>query len=214
MRKIDASQLPYVPRGKRALITGRTGSGKTQLARWLLARSPGAWVVLNPKHTRGYDKIAGSSFIYSLDLEALNAAFEKSRIVIVNPGPHENHPEILDTFIEQLRLTYSNLGLVIDELLLLHGGRNLGDGVKHWLTMGRESNMSFIGITQRPKRVDMFLFSESDFFGIMQLNLLDDRKRVFEFVGDERVLVNPPLHHWRWYVVDDDVLTSFGPVPI
>lgn len=209
-----SNTLPYVPRGKRTLLVGRTGSGKTSLARWLINRSPGAWLVLNPKYTSGFRNMADSTTIRSLDIEELARQFETKRIVIVEPPEGSNDPQILDDYIEAVRKSFDNLGLYIDELVMVHRNNQCGDGLKHWLTLGREANLSFIGSTQRPRRISLFCFSESDYFSMMQLNLADDRKRVYEFVGNPKVLVNPPLHYWRWYDVNGDRLQTYKPVPI
>lgn len=215
---MDGSSLdtfPRLARGQRAMIAGKTGSGKTTMAIWLLRRSPGPWLMLNPKHTKALKEFPGSVQVDSIQFKDIDEAFKRSSYVVVNPPAEYNHPEILDQFIEMLFRNYDGLNLYVDELLMIHERGQPGDGLIHWLTLGRESQLSFIGVTQRPRRVSLFLFSESDYFGVLKLNLLDDRKRMYEFIGDPDLIKKIPQDRlWKWYDVSADTLVTYGPVPV
>lgn len=210
--------LPKLGRGKRALLSGRTGSGKSTLANWLLRRSPGYWVILNPKHTTAYSQLPDSKVIKGLDLSAIEKAFnnrrEQTRFIIVNPSSAEANKDTMDAFILWLHENYWNVGLCCDELYTLHNNGTAGAGLIGWLTRGRELKQSFLGLTQRPAWLSQFLFSESDYIGAMSLVLEKDRKRMVEMTGQQKFLDNIPPHYWRWYDVAKDMLRYFQPVPI
>lgn len=79
-------------------------------------------------------------------------------------------------------------------------------------TQGRSLQLPCITLSQKPKYLTPFTFSEADFFQIFHLNDKKDRQRVEEFVpGDlERRL---PDFHSLWYDVGVDKVSEFSPVP-
>jgi hypothetical protein len=205
---------PKILPGKRATIAGRTGSGKTTLACWLLKRSPLHWVILNPKHTAGYSTLPDCNVITSLDLKKISKSIESHKFTLINPGLGEANPETLDLVIEWLHNNYQSVGLCCDELYTLHTGGQCGPGLIAWLTRGRELKQSFIGLTQRPAWISLFCFSEADYLGEMDLQLKKDRQRFFEFTGNPASLQRLPPRKWLWYEAEADTLQRFGAVPV
>ncbi len=203
--------LPLIEPGKRALVAGRTGCGKSTLARWLLKRSPGHWVIINPKHTAAYDKLPGANKIDGTNLAKLGQSIKKHKFTIVNTVSSNN--KYLDDLVAYLHAEYSNLGLCVDELYTMHNHGIAGEGLLGWLTRGRELNQSFLGLTQRPAWLSQFLFSESDYICEMQLGLYKDRKRIYDMTEKEIMLDKQPEHYWVWYDVNNDEIRRFAPVP-
>lgn len=204
---------PLILPGKRAVIAGRTGSGKTTLACWLLKRSPLHWVILNPKHTAGYKTLPDCNIVSGFNLRDIERSIEKHKFTLINPGTGESTPDTLDAFVEWLHATYRNVGLCCDELYTMHSAGQAGAGLIAWLTRGRELGQSFIGLTQRPAWISLFCFSESDYLGEMDLTLKKDRQRFYEFTGDKRSLARLPPRVWQWYETEADSLLRFGAVP-
>ena len=205
--------FPKINPGERASIAGRTGSGKSTLARWLLLRSPGHWVILNPKHTKAYDKLPDSVTLKGIDYKKLEKAIREKRFVIINPTTSQATADYMDAFVQYMHESYTHIGLVVDEAYSLHKNGQAGNGLISWLTRGRELKQSYLGLTQRPAWVSKFLFSESDFIGGMTLALEEDRKRMYELTGRYEMRDKLPPREWFWYTLETDTLRKFNPVP-
>jgi len=212
---MTADRYPRILPGKRAIIAGRTGSGKSTLGKWLLARSPGRWLILNPKWTSAYNSLPDSNVVKSLDIRKIEKSMMSHHFTIINPGKDEANAESMDYFIETMHDSYSNFGICADELYTLHRGNGTaGDGLIGLLTRGRELKQSFLGMTQRPAFISKFLFSESDYICGMSLALHDDRKRMYENTSRDEFLGQLPPHEWLWYDVTRANLRYFGAVPM
>ena len=212
-----ASALPRVGRGKRAIIAGRTGSGKSTLANWFLMRSPGHWVILNPKWTKSYNRLPDSVTVHysgDSDFKKLERAIMESRYAVVEPSSHAADNQTLDELVMTMHEKFEDIGLCVDELYSMHNGGRAGEGLLGWLTRGRELRQSFLGLTQRPSWLTQFLFSESDYIGGMSLGLEDDRKRMVKMTGMQAFETVLPKHHWLWYDAGEHRLRKFGPVPL
>lgn len=207
-------QLPSISRGKRAVISGRTGSGKTTLAVWLLNRSRQHWVILNPKWTGAYKMLPEVNILKGYDAKKVDKSIEKNQYTVINFNGKEANPKFMDAVVDDLHGSYENIGLCADELYTLHEQGKAGDGLTGWLTRGRELKQSFIGLTQRPCWISRFLYSEADYICGMDLALADDRKRLLECTGQEYFINRLTPRRWLWYEVDKDHIVKYGPVPI
>ena len=205
--------FPRINPGERAIISGRTGSGKSTLGCWILERSPGHWIVLNPKHTKAYDGLNDSHTIKGIDLGKIDRSLREHRFTIVNPTGDQATPEVLDEFVGYIHDTYKNIGVCADELYTLHNNGRAGKGLLGLLTRGRELKQAFLGMTQRPAGLSQFNFSESQYICGMSLTLEDDRKRLYQMTGRREFLEKMEPHEWLWYYVSQDHLRKFGPVP-
>lgn len=208
-----AAPLPIIVPGKRAMVAGRTGSGKSTLACWLLNRSPGHWIILNPKWTGAFKNLPDSQVVESLDFKKIEDSITRNRFTVVNPKSIQSDPDTLDAFIMWLHESFTDIGLCVDELYAIHRNGVAGPGLVGWLTRGRELKQSFLGLTQRPAWLSKFLFSESDYIGGMSLALESDRKRMFEITGRGQFLEKLPPRLWLWYDAEHDALRKFGAVP-
>lgn len=209
------NDLPHIGAGQRALVAGRTGSGKTTVAGWLLTTSPQHWVIFNPKHTAGYKSLPDSVVMKKFDGKTLLSNLKRHKFVILNLSNDEATPEVMDAILDWLHKNVKNIGVCIDELYTFHsaGGR-AGDGLIGWLTRGRELKQSYLGLTQRPAWISRFCFSESDFIGSMDLVLEDDRKKMRDMTGQDAFLQRVTNYRWLWYMVARDQLRLYGPVPV
>lgn len=204
-----SASLPRVDAGERCMIIGRTGSGKTTGAAWLLSRSPGAWVVLNSK----YDPLlarCGPSVPWRA-ADVLRASRD-ARIVVAHPDTYDAGE--LDSELMHLCESRVCIGVLIDELAYLHGtdGR-AGPGLMGLLTRGRARGQSFIGCSQRPAAISQFCFSECDHFAIYRLTLPQDFTKLVAISGREALRKRRAPYYWGWYSVAPDTLIEYAPVP-
>lgn len=211
------AQLPVIMPGKRCIVSGRTGSGKSTLGCWLLRRSPGHWIILNPKWTRAYVGLPDANVVAykgPADDNKIESSMMEHRFTVIEPQSGSGDWETLDSLIMHLHQNFSDVGLCIDELYSIHNNGRAGEGLLGWLTRGRELRQSFLGLTQRPSWLTQFLFSESDYIVGMSLAIEDDRKRLVKMTGRPSFEKKIEERHWRWYDVARDELRTFGPVPV
>lgn len=209
------SPLPQIKGGTRTIIVGRTGSGKTSLARYLMEkRNRQRWVIFNPKHTGGYKDLPGAKVMDGWDARKFDKSLTENRFTIINFRKNELSPEYMDAVLAYIHDAYDDIGLCMDELYYMHKNNEPGEGLIGVLTRGRERKQTFMGLVQRPKRISLFCFSETDYVAGMTLNLEGDRKRMVEATGEERFIHPLPKFIWRWYNVDADSSQLWGAVPL
>jgi len=206
--------LPLLNQGQRAVLCGRTGSGKSTLANWLAIRSPGHWLILNPKGTSAYKNLPDCNTVKGINLNKIEKSLEEYRFTNLIPSPGQSTAENMDAFVEYMHQSYTGVGLIVDELYSMHKNGQAGQGLIAWLTRGRELKQSFLGLTQRPAWVSKFVFSESDYVGGMSLVLSDDRKKMYEMTGQSEMLGVLPEHEWLWYDIRKNSLRYLAPVPL
>jgi hypothetical protein len=208
-------RVPSIHPGQRWIVAGRTGVGKTSLIARLLEWSPAQhWVILNPKHTRGYAGLPDAVTLLKFDRDRFDRQIKAHRFVILNLSHGEAETEFMDDLVAYLHDTYRGLGLCVDELYTLHNNGVAGPGLIAWITRGRELRQSFVGMTQRPKFVSKFVFSEASAIIGMDLQLSDDRKTMREHTGSDKFLRRLTPFQWRYHDVARDVNILFGPVSL
>lgn len=161
---------------ERAVIVGKTGSGKTTLARALLQSRP--FVVI-------YDAkglLRWPDYVRYVTLEECIAS--KLHRMIYAPR-HEELADIDPTYVNRFfQWVYlrANTTLYVDEV---YSVCNRGEIPRYYhacLTRGREFNISTFSSTQRPKQIPAVVLSESEHYYVFQLILPQDRQRVREII--------------------------------
>ncbi len=155
-------------------LVGTTGSGKTELARFLLAHGGERVLVLDPKH-----EFALEDFEVKRKLPLLKEQWK----TIFRPGPDD------DTKMAKLVLECHKRGncrIYNDEAATVNDVFPKTTKVLDNLARtGRSRNVSLWSTTQRPRWVPKTFFTESEVWFVFTLRDPADRKQVAGIVGPE-----------------------------
>jgi hypothetical protein len=163
-----------IKRNERADFFGKTGSGKTTLARALLNSTDLRHVVLDPKwrYTDGETKIV-HSFRPKLERQ----------IVRIPPGVND-----LEHWNETIFEIWDrgDCILYIDEVtLLLPGTRSVLPWHRRAIVTGRERGLAVWNGTQRPTEIgSSVIFTEAEHFFVFRLQFEADRDKVCSFTTE------------------------------
>lgn len=188
---------------QRMAIVGRTGSGKTQFAAWVLSHAPfhkQPYVMVDYKYDGLLNDIEGIREI------GLNEYPKKPGLYIVHPSP--NDEEGIEKFLMGV-WAKERIGIYIDEGYMIDKN---SPGLTAILTQGRSKHIPAIVLSQRPVMLNRFILSEADFHAVFHLNDRRDQKTVEGYLPgklDERL----PDYHCRWYDVGKDKNLILQPVP-
>jgi hypothetical protein len=192
---------------KRTAIIGSTGSGKTQLAFWLLSTR------YNPRRVCFIFDFKGESLIEELEylgaqeISCYGNLPTKPGIYILRPIP-ERDDKAVQEFLWKI-WAKGNCLVWIDEGYML-GARN--PALNACLTQGRSKHIEMMILSQRPVWMSKFVFSEANYFAVMNLTLEDDRKFVSGYVGGNKIQLLPKYHSY-WYSADEQKGAILAPVP-
>jgi DNA helicase HerA-like ATPase len=191
------------PRDRMAII-GRTGSGKTHFASWVLSYAnwpTRPWVIIDYKK---------DDILRELPTEEIGV---NDRRLPRHPGLYVVHPrgrhddEAVEAMLGKIWAKGAT-GVYVDE------GHMLPDsgGLQDLLTQGRSKSIPVICLTQRPKWLNRFVFSESDYYALFHLNDKRDRITVGEFLPEQAKEPLPARYSW-YYDVSHNALFKLRPVP-
>lgn len=192
----DATNKDFkIKRSDRVFIAGKTGSGKTVLAQHLLLPAK-RLIVIDGKD--GIDNTAWRLEDYNKShlRQLVNNPDEGLRVRLVN-----NQKDI----IELLNVVYEvgNCMVYIDEITMTIPPQSKPPQIylDIW-ARGRQREIGAWGNTQRPTQIPLWFLSESTHFFMFRLSLEDDRKRVYQMIGDKRVITEKLDEHGFWYYND------------
>lgn len=181
---------------QRLTVMGRTGSGKTQFAAWVLSHAPFhkiPYVIVDYKHDILLNAIDRAEYI------KLGYVPKSPGVYIVQPLPHET--EEVNAWLWKV-WERGKCGLYFDEMYNVPDPMK-GSALRAVMTQGRSKRIPAICLTQRPAWVSRFIFSEADFYAAFHLNTKTDVDKVREFFPGSHEL-RLPQYHCRWYDVSDD----------
>lgn len=182
MPRAVAGQGLHLAMSERAFVCGRTGTGKSYLARrWVRAWRAGIAVDhkyngIPPVEMPGWEVVQG----FGLALRAWGPAHPR---LIVRPLPAD-----LPDRYEQLALRVLAAGWTgwyDDEVMSVAPIGRLNPGLERLYGEGRARSCPVVVATQRPIGVHNKLLSEADHIVTFALQLEGDRKKLASFAGEE-----------------------------
>lgn len=170
-------------RDDRAVLIGKTGCGKTTLAKYFVEDPDKQYsVTWNPK---GSDSVLRWRQTHVTTLgELYDAADEEERRIVYTPTPFlaEDESNQAEFFYWVYENKYRRLYL--DEATaIVYGGVKVPRGLLALINRGRERGISTMTATQRPSGVPMNILSESEHYYVFQTLLPQDRQRVEAITG-------------------------------
>lgn len=201
-------------RGERALLVGQTGSGKSQLALWILERMENSPIIL-----------------YDTKSERLLETLPRSRVVTSIAGVHQsvNDPTIdyiifrispqvradsdaLDDLLFYHYQNFRGIDVYLDELFAFSNNGRAGTGLLSLLTEGRGLGITMLMAVQKPRYMSSFTISETQKYYVFFLADENDKKRIAEFIPGFRDLPAPPEFAFYYYKIRQTAATLAGPI--
>lgn len=180
----------HIRNDERVIFAGRTGSGKTVLAKHLLKRLNRV-IVIDPKHTfrlEGYE--------IRRSLPAQGSDFR----IIYRPRMQDDDGLAL-VLSQAMRGKY--VTIYVDELATLAEMFPVSTVVLQDIARtGRERHVAIWAATQRPRGVPKVFFTEAEVVFLFDLRWEDDRKHIAQFIGPE---AEEEIERYTfWYYTTED----------
>lgn len=175
--------------GQRGVIVGRTGTGKSTLARALvyMMATRQRLVIIDPK----------GDFSPPVPCTLITAPGQavRARNIIYRPSIDSDVVSDVDSI---LRSVYNagNCAVYIDELFGVQEKGNYPSALLPIYTRGRSRGITVLGAVQRPCKVPLECISECDRHYTFALQMGDDRRRMAEVSGRAGLGIPPRYHFW------------------
>lgn len=170
---------------QRVAFAGKTGSGKTFLARYL-TRSFKRLIVVDPKMVLGIPQW-GLEPLSAKNLKELRKG-EGARVRVWEPPTVDKDGFPIWDAIFELAWELGNITVYIDEMYSVCNNGRLSWPLRRLYTQGREPQIGVWASTQRPSFVPLEMFSEAEWDFIFMLRMEEDRKRIAKGSGATEIL--------------------------
>lgn len=205
MNKFDT-----IPTDKHVFVCGKTGTGKSFLAEQYVTGYEYV-VKLDTKNEtaeRKRDGVSawkglkeGKDFSIVSDFESLE--YVETKKIIYVPDYDE---QTIDQFNHFFRWIFEreNTVLWIDELMSIGTTNSFPREYGRLCQQGRSKNIALWNCTQRPSGIPSIALASSSYFFVFDTNLPQDRKKLYEVTGQEKMLDYPKNHNFWYYKMGDD----------
>lgn len=168
-------RLPDIHPDQRVTFVGRTGAGKTYLARSLLSNVDRLFV-LDAKGTLNVPDWNLEPYDETTDEEIGNPDFT-FRYRIPAPLDGDWEPYLWQAYYAR------NCTVYIDEVYGVESGTKPSKAMQACITRGRELGVGVWCSTQRPSYIPLIILSEADWIFEFQLRIEEDKKRIASMIG-------------------------------
>jgi hypothetical protein len=180
---------------ERAVVLGRTGSGKSYFLVWLLSHADvdiKPWIIIDHKRD-GY--LNSLPHVQKLALGELPS---EPGLYIVSPTFKED--EQVDEYLHTI-LEAGDIGIFTDEGNKLPQREPLYVGLKSVFAQGRSKNVPVLFATQRPSWINKSVLSEGDYYALFHLQNIEDRARAGTVMPRDVIEKRLDTYHAHWYDV-------------
>lgn len=185
-----------IPANQHVFIAGRTGSGKTYLARKYLTNYENV-VVLDTKGTFEWPELNDNEYTLVRKFEDLN--LPKTSKIVYRPDWEELEEEYYNAFFQWAYMRRNTIVMIDEVMSICPNPFKIPDYYKAILTRGRELNVAAWSLTQRPSGIPQVIMSESMHYFIFDLNLTQDREKIAEISGWPEFMEKPGKYvFWYW----------------
>lgn len=213
-----AQKKRIIPVNEHVFIPGRTGSGKTFLAKKYLANYQNV-VVLDTKGLVSWPEIPDTewtgeekeilknngknenlSMVFKLkDLETADTPK-----IIYRPPWEELEEEYFNAFFQWIYRRKNTIVWVDEVMSVCPNPHKIPEFYKAILTRGRQRKTAVWSLTQRPSGIPQIIMSESTHFFVFDLNLPQDREKLVEVTGAVELYEKPGKYVFWYYHVETE----------
>lgn len=207
-----------IPVNEHVFIPGRTGSGKTYLARKYLANYKNV-VAIDTKGLLSWPEIPGTIWT-GKEKENLKNNFQNKELtmvfnlrdlaavetpkIIYRPTWDELKEEYYNEFFKWIYLRQNTIVWIDEVMSICPTPYKIPEYYKAILTRGRQRQTAAWSLTQRPSGIPQIIMSESTHFFAFDLNLPQDRDKLTEVTGARELQEKPGKYLFWYYHVERD----------
>ena len=192
----------------RVFFAGKTGSGKTFMAHYLL-RQLGRVIVIDPKISPAISKW---NLLEQKEGFNLLQKGERARVRVFEPPAIDKDGFPVWDEIFKFAWSLGDVTVYIDEMYSVAKNGQMTYPLRRIYTQGREHGIGIWASTQRPRHVPFEIFTEAEWGVCFMLRSAEDRKRIADGTGYEEI--NDPIRdqHGFWVFYETWVDPLYYPI--
>lgn len=171
-------------RNQRMFICGKTGSGKTELAKRTFGECPNG-IVYDIQHENKLEELG------TIIHEKEKLDYTQAKIVY---QPEDDSKSFFDSFCEELFYSQTNIVLYVEEVEDLAPNNAITPNFRKYIRRGRKLGLGCIMVSQLPSKVDKLCISQADHVIVFRMFEPNHIEYIAECAGLSRRQVKPIYH--------------------